>query len=462
MGEAPQDMSGFWKIGTAAAAALFVSYNSMNVAEAQVEISPQGSPGAPSSQIFESGGFRVPESNPFGVDQSRVNEIIENLGNAPGVGGVPDNLLPGIDVERTSPLPVAPNPRLPEYPSEIIGLGEASTFTVVPEEDGADFAEQWHHDNKQEIPLPLAKEIEAARSHACNEVAGDWLLSVQMIESHLRQNAGGSVARLQEVLDTQQLSRFKQKSINYEESCLSDLNNLPPDLVRAGIKNIVGVVLVGGHPVCGALRIRSNVFVTARHCLFNKQTEGGSRRVDRSGSHYVALVSDPERSFLVTDLVGHSELSADEQRIYVDSEDYLFLKTADIGIHMPTLNARVAQEWDKIIVTGYYRFHDPDWVFSKESARGVRKDWWNGIRWSNNPMCLVGPVRDPLFNHLCQTDSGFSGAGVLAKDVAETLSFVGIHIAAMDQDTSKQFDTEYTVGNIAIRIDPENSARPLP
>jgi hypothetical protein len=226
------------------------------------------------------------------------------------------------------------------------------------------------------------------------------------------------------------LARYRAAAQTYAESCLdASLQSLTP-AQRQALDQVLGVMLIDGTPECMATRIRPDLVLTARHCLYAyDETFGWQRRAIRSLG--LVLVGVPGERWGLAEVdcaadgsvPGCGALPSDPV-----AGDHLVLRVtppkAGSKARLPPL---------------------PDVVFQAARANQFLvvpgwSTWFTGRSWSANdrPLatapaisgCLVKSVQNACLINACQSDSGFSGSPILARVATDKLVVVGIFLGA--------------------------------
>ena len=325
---------------------------------------------------------------------------------------------------------------------------------AVQPREGKKVMLDWRNRNSQWVVADLSDEFDRSDSSPCNNAVAKWVPYVSQINGRLGR-VGGDIRLLSGQFTRQQREKIQAAAKRYDSSCLGRLSDLPAQ--HADYAKVAAVIQSGGVPFCSALRVLSNTFVTARHCFFPKR--GGAAIVDRDDAR-LSLLVEPQRKLKILEMYGPPGFPVKESRTFSDAEDYLFLKTESLDTAMPRVNEEAPSPGKPLLLLGYFRFHQPEWVLGDQAVRGSPTDWWHGMRWSKAPMCVIGPVAKACVSHFCQTDHGFSGAGMLSRTASGVVEYYGIHIGAMRfRASSCPFDTESTAGNMGIRFKLASIAR---
>ena len=203
-----------------------------------------------------------------------------------------------------------------------------------------------------------------------------------------------------------------------------------------------------------------------RHCFFYKHSSRGKLIEvfnDEEVEVSVSVLADPQRKFALSKKLGTFAFDVTTPRTFTHLEDFLFLETERVDIKMPSVVKKMPSISEELILIGYYRFHQPAWIFGDPTKRGLPTEWWHGMRWTMAPLCRIGPIDKACLSHFCQTDRGFSGSGMLARSAGNSVVYFGIHIGAMSvhDSNSCDFNTESTAGNMGIHFDLSVAARDL-
>ena len=341
-----------------------------------------------------------------------------------------------------------------QNPSKEFPITLNKDFVIIEPKISADVLDDWFDRHNGHSDKALGEEIAQARSSNCNEAAYNWSEYVYKIDYYYLPKVNGDINRLPEVLKTKDREVFRAAVEAYDTFCLNRLDDVPPEFEKFEYKNVVAIVHYKGVPLCGALRVRSDTFVTARHCFFHKRGFGGLKIEENQGDVSISILLEPNTNFTVRKIFGTRSFDVKTPREFSDLEDYLFLRTEPIKISMPPISMKIPKVSERLFLIGYFRFHQSSWIFGLNSGKGNQSEWFQGIRWSKAPLCRIGPIKDGCLSHFCQTDRRFSGSGMLARDSKGGLSYFGIHIAGMNKEKgSCHVDTESAVGNMGIQID---------
>ena len=336
-------------------------------------------------------------------------------------------------------------------------------YDVVNTVDAAKVLTNTVNKNNLHVDNNFATDLKQANSSGCNDAAYNWSGHVSEIDIEHLHKAEGLIKRLSAVLTPQKRHIFREAAKAYDKQCLGHLDKIPDTFLHPEYENVVAILQANGVPFCGALRIQSNIFVTARHCFFDKQgrsvipIEANKSEVEVS----VSVLAYPKRKFAVLEKIESSTFDVTRPHYFDDLADYLFLKTEPVNIDMPSIVGKMPSISEELVLIGYYRFHQPDWIFGDPNKRESRENWWYGMRWTTAPLCRIGPINGACLNHFCQTDSGFSGSGMLARSAEIAIVYFGIHIGAIGTHNTCNFGTELMAGNLGIRFDQSVSARIL-
>ena len=198
----------------------------------------------------------------------------------------------------------------------------------------------------------------------------------------------------------------------------------------------------------------SNTFVTARHCFYHKDKVGGSLIKSQQDNVTLSILAEPTKRYELQKVFINSDCDVPVQGTFHDAEDFLFLTTSHVGIEMPSVTAKRPAVSRKLLLLGYFRFYQSEWVFGDPTSRGLRENWSYGMRWTKAPLCRIGPIKDSCLSHFCQSDLGFSGSAMLAPGMESAIGYYGIHIGTMSiEGMACHVGTSSTAGNMGIRID---------
>lgn len=324
---------------------------------------------------------------------------------------------------------------------------------VVTPDDSRLVFEDWYNRLGRVFDSALRDEGDRAAKSRCNDVAITWSEIVSQIDNKLLRKVNGDIDKLSSLLSLAERTRYQGAAEAYDKYCLDHTDNAKADVIHPSYKNVVGVLRAKGVPFCGALRIGEDTFVTARHCFFFKNRLNGAPIEEHQDDVTVTVLSEPNRDFVLTDKFGPTTFGISVQRRFSDQEDYLFFKTEPLGVEMPPIREKTPSGADPLFLLGFFRFHQPAWVFGHVEKRKAREQWWRGLRWTTAPLCRTGPFGDRCLSHFCQSDRGFSGSPLLGRGGESPIGYFGIHIGSMGIDgNSCRVNTVSTAGNMAIRV----------
>ena len=384
-------------------------------------------------------------SSPQRIPEHIVDHLIERYKPPPiyrqGIPAYTDRLYTIPPKYYHPPIP-HPSFRTPEYQMK----------QEVPPIDAGAALRDWYTRTETPLENALLNEFTLANSSPCNAAAINWARAVIQLDGHL-QEANRNIRDLSRLLTPDEKQMFRKYAEEYENSCLSGPEHISRGLLPQNYKKVVAVLLLNKIPFCGALRIAQNAFVTARHCFFKKDDLSGSVIESRQHKVTLAILADPMREFAVHRKLDNSGNIADNSRNFSDKNDYIFLTTEPMEADMPPTVAKLPAVADRIILLGYFRYHQPKWVFANENRRGPRQHWSLGMRWSKAPLCRVGPISDPCVSHFCQSSAGFSGTPMLVPTRELPIRYYGIHIGTMSAEKGAcEVDTRSKAGNMGIRV----------
>ena len=263
----------------------------------------------------------------------------------------------------------------PQYHSFRMQLEALSTppyqqkQTVRPREGGRVF-EAWYQGSNHTMGSSLIQEIELSKLSPCNGAATKWANIVSKIDSKFLPSVDGIIARLTLVLSDKKRNEFRHAAQQYDKTCLGRIADLPDAMVHSQRNAAIAVLLRNGTPFCGAFRLNSDTFVTARHCFFRKGAHPGRSTTGGEEDIKLSIIAKPTQQVAIRSKIGPSASAAIYSNFYSDANDYIFLKTDAISIEAPLTTLIPATVSDSLLLLGYYRFHQPEWVFGDPNSRG--------------------------------------------------------------------------------------------
>lgn len=365
------------------------------------------------------------------IRDPQTGEIIDLLRDVP----LNDNSV----IRPTLPQKPPRNPRAPHPPG---------TFRLLNPQRSAD--ELVEAIGKENLSPALVADIAEAQESPCNQAFVDWSESLRQLDGIMLTSQLG-VDRVAEHYDQAALDEYNDYSRTFDQSCLSNIRRLPQPLSDAGILDAYAIVFVGSVPYCGALRIRAQRLVTARHCFFDPADH---QKLFDMSDVTVALVSQPNVFHKVTN-IAFKEVEPSMFRAYDSTDDFLFLDVASLDPDMPPITWAPPDTGDKALILGYYRFHDTDWIFEKDRSDLNKKHWAEGLRWTSAPICHLKAPVNGCISHYCQTDRKFSGSPVFSYNAASGLVVHGIHIGGLSRSETCSAQLGDAASNLAIWIDEE-------
>lgn len=199
--------------------------------------------------------------------------------------------------------------------------------------------------------------------------------------------------------------------------------------------------------VCtGALLDESRV-ITARHCMF-----GPDMQPIPVQNLAFRRVGYPEHSYPIAS-VAHSRRAAAADGVTLrrahQSADFAVLTLGQVVVPAPPSIAFTSVTTpSRIVVPGF------NWVVAYKSSSPLTDDnlgrWPDFVRYDDSETCRTIPSGNSrCLAHLCQTDSGMSGAPMLrTDDTSGEISFLGVHSGAAEPESDCPEDTG--TGNVGV------------
>ena len=225
------------------------------------------------------------------------------------------------------------------------------------------------------------------------------------------------------------LSRYQDAAKRYADTCLdSNLQTLTPKQ-RTALDQVLGELFIDGAPSCMGTRIRADLFLTARHCLFRFDESLGWQPRPVNALH-LTLAGVPQTRFRVAP-IDCNAAAPDPACVKLSGEplaaDHLLLRIAASAKKggsaalppMPELRFESPTAKQFLVVPGY-------------------SSWFTGRAWSANDKpfatsaavsgCVVGELANACIVNACQSDAGYSGAPMFVRRNVDQLVMVGIFL----------------------------------
>ena len=192
--------------------------------------------------------------------------------------------------------------------------------------------------------------IEQARKSKCNSAAVKWSKYLSIIDHDYLTQTNEEIDKLTIKLKPNVRKIFNDAAKDYDAFCLHRLEHLPQDFTNTKFKNVVAFILFENMPICSALRLRKNIFVTARHCFFRKSD--GEPTGANQDNVMISVLSKPDSKFSIREIFGDSAFDIKMPQRFEDQEDYLFLRTDSVKINMPSIKEMEPSEFQDLILLG--------------------------------------------------------------------------------------------------------------
>ena len=257
-------------------------------------------------------------------------------------------------------------------------------------------------------------------------------LNIRAIASDEPTAEPGSAAfwALLEHLNPKALERFRAAAQQFAGSCMdTQLTALTPPQ-RTALEGVLGVMMIDDLPGCMATRVRADTVLTARHCLYQYDDAIGWTKRSFQTLRFV-LAGRPGVPVAMSEIdctAAAAEPACAEFPRDPVAADHLLLRVAvpkgsgkASWPPMPALSFQVPRPHQFLVVPGW-------------------STWFTGRPWRAQDRllatapaiggCLVKSIRDACVINACQSDSGFSGAPILARQSSDRLIVVGVFLGA--------------------------------
>jgi len=209
----------------------------------------------------------------------------------------------------------------------------------------------------------------------------------------------------------------------YDEACLASKSNVPAEiLVR------LAAILIGAKPYCMAVRLKDNVFLTARHC-FHSELGSTAAAPPKASEAVISLLSSPDRTYMIEEVDDPAVLPA--VAAYSTRNDLVLVraKLPSAQHAMPAINFTSPRVAAPAFLVGLYAFHDIErmiptapgvaplparrWDLSLRATRvegDVSRTYCRVFDWTELDATETG-----CLIHACQSVGGFSGSPVFMQ-----------------------------------------------
>lgn len=288
------------------------------------------------------------------------------------------------------------------------------------------------------------------RQRSCNTAAEDWLALYSHYYDRAPQKSVAQIVQL--VSDAGRVDEFTQKQSAFQQLCLEPADSIPAELLNLGIGDVLSFIISDDQPICGALRIRNDVFVTARHCFYNPIS---GRAYNTNSTIGLSILSTPNELIQIIAL----STSITDKNFEINpvpfgiTNDYLFVHTEQPIVDFPDLEFEQPAPSDELILIGFYRFYDTPSLFRQPLGITDSQNWADGIYWDNSQQCITGETTIKCSAHYCQSDAQYSGTPIFRKSAINgKLTIAGIHISSMGPDLDCSFNWAKRQGNVSIQF----------
>ena len=235
----------------------------------------------------------------------------------------------------------------------------------------------------------------------------------------------------------------------YDRECLLTLSQaIQLGKISPEYEKRIAIITKDGWPLCGALRVERDKYITARHCFF-------SPRFGFSEDYTSSLISGTFQNRIqvynldnldtpirVSKLLFDNSLIGSSSASYEISDDYLFFETIEQTASLdPNLSSTLETDTPGIIhepllLIGYFAFHNPNWRF--QIPGGTVQPWQKGLRLTKGSYCRIfDRSRDDLcISHGCQSMALFSGGPLTGQMITvpstdlPQIKMLGVHSRA--------------------------------
>jgi hypothetical protein len=236
---------------------------------------------------------------------------------------------------------------------------------------------------------------------------------------------------------------------SYDKECLLTLNDaIDQGYFPVEYKPRIAILTKDDWPLCGALRVTRNEYITARHCFYSASygTPEDYTAPLLSGNFqnriHVHNLNTPKTKIRVKSLLLDNTSIGSASKPYEISGDYLFFETveqtlsSDPNISSVLEKAPHGEIHEPLILVGYFAFHNPEWRFQLPGA--PVEPWQNGLRLTKGSYCRIfDRSHDNLcIAHACQSMALFSGGPLMGRintspeEVLPGIRMLGVHSRA--------------------------------
>lgn len=214
-------------------------------------------------------------------------------------------------------------------------------------------------------------------------------------------------------------AQHSRAASSYETECLTALANVP-----LTIRQVVGVLVVGGRPFCSATIIGDKDLLTSRHCFVDSDSGDSLITLDhwRDGNvSFVPATMQNSRSAFSVAPPNSAELQAIQNKFDAPA-DYLRLSTMRsmqyAAVYKPAPAPKIEYPVTAWLVGSNIHLDDI-------GQAGAPLDFVRGA--APNACALLEKTPAGCVYHTCQTSPSTSGAGMLIANTAGKVELLAIH-----------------------------------
>jgi hypothetical protein len=243
-------------------------------------------------------------------------------------------------------------------------------------------------------------------------------------------------------LDAPALKRYRDAAKTFADACLDMRLETLTAAQREALGQVLGLLLIDGVHACMGLRVRADLVLTARHCLYAfDEVLGWQPRGARSIE--LVLPGAPAAKVALRELDCRNaagDPACAEPAADPVAADHLLLKVAP-----RKASAKASAAAGTAAMPNPPLPPMPELVFELPTAREFlvvpgHSSWYTGRSWAagDRPFataaglsgCLVESLDNACLINACQSNDGFSGTPILARRNTDKLVVVGIFLGA--------------------------------
>lgn len=227
----------------------------------------------------------------------------------------------------------------------------------------------------------------------------------------------------------------------YQDNCLVPVPTKGVEAARLPIARLAVLTLADGQPVCMALHLGGDRFVTARHCFFDAN---GTFKEQLKGA-WLSMVDQSDDPRLVDPVKNEPWPTAQP---WSSARDVVLIQVPtlakavrDRAVALDFTDAGVANVGQPALAIGYFPLADPERSIPAEPGENGKAPPWNtSLRmtrvegkgycrvWDSSAAAADG---SRCIEHSCQTTTGFSGTPVFVNRGTEEVpvwSVIGLNV----------------------------------